>query len=182
MKTIILDPGHGMSNRKTAVYDPGATFGKIQEASIALEWANTLRRILQAKGFKVVRTRIDDKDDAPVSARAGIAKKFGGDIMLSLHCNAANQQASGSECIYRGAENKAKATAISKACSTALGIKDRGPKVESDSQHARLAVMAFQPCFLLEIGFIDHAEDRLVMLDDVKRNQACEAIAVALIA
>lgn len=180
--TVILDPGHGMSNRKPGAYDPGACSGKSEEATIAMEWANQLREILQKQGHKVVRTRKDRFDAAPVSARAGIAKEFGGEIMLSLHCNAATGTASGSECIHRGEANKAKAAAISKACSMALDIKDRGPKVEADSQHAHLAVMSFQPCFLLEIGFIDNAGDLSAMLDDVKRNAACEAIAKALLA
>lgn len=176
--TIILDPGHGMGNRKPGGYDPGACNGKFQEASIALEWANELRAILQAKGHKVVRTRIDANDPAPVSKRAALAKDHNGEVMLSIHCNAANGKASGAECIHRG--NPAKAAALSKACSTALGIKDRGAKVEADSQHGRLAVMAFQPCFLLEIGFIDNAGDLSAMIDPVKRKAACEAIAVLL--
>lgn len=179
MRTIILDPGHGMGNRAPGRYDPGACAGKIEEASIALDWANEIRGILQAQGHKVVRTRIDAKDPAPVSKRASIAKDHKGEIMLSIHCNAANGKASGSECIHRG--NPAKASVLSKTCATALGIKDRGAKVEADSQHGRLAVMSFQPCFLLEIGFIDNEGDRIAMLDPVKRKAACEAIAKVLI-
>lgn len=176
--TIILDPGHGMSNRKPGGYDPGACNGKHEEASIALEWANELRVILQKAGHKVIRTRVSSTDPAPVGERAKVAKEYKGEIMLSIHCNAANGKASGAECIHRG--NLAKAAALSKACAEALGIKDRGPKVEADSQHGRLAVMAFQPCFLLEVGFIDNSTDLAAMIDPVKRNAACEAIAELL--
>ncbi len=170
-----------MGNRKKGVYDPGACAGKIQEAVVALDWTNELREVLYKAGHKVVRTRVSATDPAPVSARAGIARDYKGEIMLSIHCNAANGKASGSECIYRGDKNKPKAVAISKACATALGIKDRGPKVEADSQHGRLAVMAFQPCFLLELGFIDNSTDRAALLDPTKRKAACEAIVKALI-
>jgi len=176
--TIILDPGHGMSNRKLGGYDPGACNGKHEEASIALEWVNELREILKAAGHQVVRTRAFRDDPAPVSQRANIAKEYKGEIMLSIHCNAANGKASGAECIHRG--NPAKAAALSKACAEVLGIKDRGPKVEADSQHGRLAVMAFQPCFLLEIGFIDNAADLAAMIDPAKRKAACEALAELL--
>jgi N-acetylmuramoyl-L-alanine amidase len=41
--------------------------------------------------------------------------------------------------------------------------------------------MAFQPCFLLEIGFIDNASDRAKMLDPVLRKLACEAIVSAIL-
>jgi len=175
---IIIDPGHGMSNRRAGRYDPGAVNGSHEEAAIAMQWANELRAILQSAGHRVVRTRVDEKDAAPVSQRAGVALDYRGDIMLSIHCNAANGKASGSECLHRG--NPVKAAALSKACAAALGIKDRGAKVESDSQHGRLAVMAFQPCFLLEIGFIDNATDLVAMIDPVKRKAACEAIAKLL--
>jgi N-acetylmuramoyl-L-alanine amidase len=37
--------------------------------------------------------------------------------------------------------------------------------------------MAFQPCFLIELGFIDHAGDRAAMLDPQKRKTACLALA-----
>jgi len=100
--------------------------------------------------------------------------------MLSLHCNAFNTLASGTEMFYRGAENKDKARKINDAVSAVLGSQNRGVKLEGESQHSKLAVMAFQPCFLLEIGFIDHFRDRSKMLDATLRKQACEKLAQIL--
>ena len=133
------------------------------------------------RGNKVVRTRVDNADPAPVSARAGIARQYGGTIMLSLHCNAANGQANGTETFYRGAANKAMAERITAAVCQVLGTRNRGAKTESDSQHARLAVMDFHPCFLLEIGFVDHIGDRAKMIDSGMRKRACEAIVATLL-
>ena len=180
--TIILDPGHGLSNRRSGTFDPGAVSGGIREADVAMDWANELRAILVAQRHLVVRTRIDHSDPAPIGQRAKIAAKFRGEIMLSIHCNAANGQAHGTETFYRGAANNAKAQAINAAAVCALGTRDRGAKLESSSQHARLAVMAFQPCFLLEIGFIDHIGDRTKMMDPWARREACEALAKVLTA
>lgn len=177
---IILDPGHGMSNRRSGTFDPGAVSAGVREADIALDWCDALRLILIEAGHKVIRTRIDHSDPAPVGSRAGIAKRFGGEIMLSIHCNAATGTASGTETFFRGAENKTKAFVINRCVVEALGTRDRGVKTESASQHSRLAVMAFQPCFLLELGFIDHAGDRAKMLDAGLRGLACEALAKAL--
>ena len=180
MKHVCLDPGHGMSNRRAGVLDSGAcAFGK-KEAEIAMDWANELRAILQARGHKVTRTRINSTDPAPVGERAGIAEQYGCDIMLSLHCNAANGAANGTETFYRGEANKPMAEKINAAVCKALGTKSRGVKTESQSQHARLAVMAFQPCFLIELGFIDNAADLERMIDPVRRLAACEAIAELL--
>jgi N-acetylmuramoyl-L-alanine amidase len=177
MKTIILDPGHGMSNRKAGIYDPGAVSHGIDEADIVMRWVNELREILLLQGHKVIRTRVDDTDPAPISERAKIAAKYKGDIMLSFHCNAANGKANGTETFYRGLTNKPLAEKINTAVVESLGTKNRGAKNESQSQHSRLAIMSFQPCFLLEIGFIDHAFDLAKMLDYTLRKIACEKIA-----
>lgn len=179
--TIILDPGHGMSNKKAGVFDPGAVSAGVREADIVMDWANELRGILMAAGHRVIRTRVDHKDPAPIGKRAGIARQCGGEIMVSLHCNAANGKAHGTETFYRGTANRAKASALNSAVVNALGTRDRGAKTEDQSQHARLAVMAFQPCFLIELGFIDHPDDRAAMLDPVRRRKACEAIASVIL-
>jgi N-acetylmuramoyl-L-alanine amidase len=180
--TIILDPGHGLSNRKDGVFDPGAASNGVREADVVMDWVNEIRAFLRCAGYKVIRTRINNADPAPVGERAAIAKKFGGDIMLSIHCNAANGNANGTETFYRGETNRKKAEVINKAVVDTLGTKDRGVKLESASQHKRLAVMTFQPCFLVELGFIDHEGDRAKMLDPELRAKACEAIANALTA
>jgi N-acetylmuramoyl-L-alanine amidase len=179
-RIVIIDPGHGMGNRIANAFDPGAASGGIREADVVMDWANLLRELLLERGHRVVRTRVDHQDPAPISQRAAIARKYGGDIMLSLHCNAANGQANGTETFYRGLNHKAKAEAITAAVCQTLGTRNRGAKNESQSQHTRLAVMSFQPCFLLEIGFIDHAGDRAKMIDPTLRRQACNALAAIL--
>jgi N-acetylmuramoyl-L-alanine amidase len=176
-RIIILDPGHGMGNRRAGSFDPGAVASGIREADVVMDWANVLREILLERGHRVVRTRIDHKDPASIGQRAKIAKQYHGDVMLSLHCNAANGKANGTETFYRGINHKAKAESITAAVCKSLGTRNRGAKTESQSQHARLAVMSFQPCFLLEIGFIDHPGDRAKMIDPAYRRQACNAIA-----
>lgn len=175
--TIIIDPGHGMSNRKRGVYDPGACDAGHTEASIAMEWANELRAILITRGQRVIRTRKDENDPAPVWRRDDIAVSYKGDIMISLHCNCASGTASGTEVFYRGSNDRAMAEKLSAAVSSALGIKNRGAKTEQESQHASLAVMEFDKCWLIEIGFIDHSGDRAKMLDPSLRRSACMAIA-----
>lgn len=179
MSVIILDPGHGMSNRETNVYDPGTVHAGVEEATIALDYANAIRSILRPKR-SVVRTRVDDKDHAPLRLRASIARRYHGCVMLSLHCNSAGATVSGTEVFYRGEKNKAVAAEISKGVSAIFNIRDRGAKLESASQHGRLAVMAFQPCFLLELGFLSNQVDRSVMLDADKRARVADFLAKIL--
>lgn len=180
-KVVIIDPGHGMSNRRAGVYDSGTESAGVQEATVAMDYANTLRQILMDRGIRVVRTRTDAKDPAPIGQRSVIAKRFHGDIMISLHCNdSGTGKAMGTETFYRGSVNAAMAKRLNNAVCISLGTKSRGIKLESQSQHASLAVMSFQPCFLIELGFMDNKSDRDAFLDPVKRKAACTAIADAI--
>lgn len=178
---ICIDPGHGMANRKAGTYEPGACAAGETEAGIVMTWGNCLREVLIERGHKVVRTRVDDKDAAPIGKRASIAKDYGCQIMISLHCNAFNGLAEGTETFYRGEENKAKAYALNAAVIEGLGTRGRGVKTEGQSQHTRLAVMSFQPCFLIELGFIDHDGDRAKMLDTDKMRATCEKLAHVIV-
>ncbi len=175
--TIILDPGHGMSNRTSGLFDPGAVSGNATEADIAMVWTNDLRAILLAAGHVVIRTRVDHKDPAPVGKRATIARRHNGQIMISFHCNAAAGTAQGTETFYRGESHRELAEKLNSAVCSALWTRNRGAKTESSSQHATLAIMAFQPCFLIELGFIDHADDLRKMTNHTLRKAACNAIA-----
>lgn len=179
-KGICIDPGHGMSNKRSGVFDPGACFGKLEEAKIVMDWTNELRAILQSRGHRVIRTRINNSEPCPIGVRSEVASEYKCDIMISLHCNAATGSATGTEVIYRGDTNRAFASLISKTVSNALGLRDRGAKVEADSQHKRLAVMSYQPCFLIELGFIDNVKDAESLIDPQKRLDACIAIAELL--
>jgi N-acetylmuramoyl-L-alanine amidase len=182
MKTIIIDPGHGMSNRKRGQYDPGAVAGDVTEADIAMTWANELRSILIARKHRVVRTRVDAKDPAPVWRRDDIAASYGGDIMISLHCNSGQASATGAEVFYRGTDDKPMAERLSAAVATTLGIRNRGAKTEAQSQHASLAVLEFDKCWLIELGFISNAGDRTKMLDASLRRATCQRIADIILA
>jgi N-acetylmuramoyl-L-alanine amidase len=179
--TLILDPGHGMANRAAGRFDPGIVHANHREVDIVMEWANEIRAICIAAGLRVIRTRIDHRDPAPIGQRAAIARRFHGHLMLSIHTNAAGPTANGTETFYRGAQNLATATAINRIACEKMGTRNRGAKLEAASQHARLAVMAFQPTFLLELGFLTNPGDREKMLDPQIRRATSQALADFLI-
>jgi N-acetylmuramoyl-L-alanine amidase len=179
-QTIIIDPGHGMGNRRAGVFDPGVVYQGVREADIVMDWANELRAQLRAAGKRVIRTRVNHADPAPIGQRAGIARHYGGDVMVSIHVNS-TPGAQGTETFYRGAANKPLAERINAAVVSALGTRNRGAKTEEHTQHARLAVMAFQPTFLIELGFIEHDPERVAMLDPVLRARGCAGIVAALV-
>jgi len=186
-KRIFLDPGHGMSSSKPGVYDTGAGGVKVNgkwiyEADIVMDWANELKTQLEVLGAKVIRSRINASDAAPLGQRVDTAHKYGCDTFISLHCNAADGKAHGTETFYRGAANAKLAAACNEAVVDSLGTKDRGIKLESASQHKTLAVLNHPKACLIELAFIDHPQDRLKLTDEHLRLLACQKLAEAVLA
>jgi N-acetylmuramoyl-L-alanine amidase len=81
IKTIIIDPGHGGK-------DPGAIGHKsFKEKDVVLATGLKLKKKLEEKGFTVKLTR--DKDEfVELGKRPKMASDWGGDLFISLHCNA----------------------------------------------------------------------------------------------
>ena len=99
---IAIDAGHGMDNRITGKYDPGAVSAGVSEADIALQWALTGKWILNNAGIQTYMIRDNDTDSAPVESRDNRATQNGCDRMISIHCNSsASANASGTESFYR---------------------------------------------------------------------------------
>ncbi|GBU24438.1 N-acetylmuramoyl-L-alanine amidase [Fibrobacteria bacterium R8-3-H12] len=81
IKTIVLDPGHGGK-------DPGAIgFNGFKEKEIVLAVGLKLKSKLEEKGFTVKMTRSTD-EFIELAKRPKMASDWGGDLFLSLHCNA----------------------------------------------------------------------------------------------
>lgn len=174
---IAIDPGHGMSNRLRGVYDPGACSGGASEADIVLQWALTLKWVFERNGINCWLTRDDDRDQTPVSSRDNCAASEGCTHFISLHCNAGNVLASGTEVYYRDVPDSRFANRVLNAALKAMRGKNRGLKSEGQSQHSKLAVLDFYgPACLLEIGFITNPTDRKKMLDRTTRIAFAEAL------
>lgn len=85
IQTVVLDPGHGGR-------DPGAIgVGGLREKDVTLSMARTLAKELEARGFRVVLTRDDDRA-IDLEERTAIAEAARGDIFVSLHANAARRR------------------------------------------------------------------------------------------
>jgi len=81
VKTIVIDPGHGGK-------DPGAIGPKeVKEKDVVLSVGAKLKKNLEAKGFTVKMTRSTD-EFLELAKRPKMASDWGGDLFISLHCNA----------------------------------------------------------------------------------------------
>lgn len=175
---ICVDPGHGMSNRQTGVFDSGAVHVEqgflFREADIALRYALSLKDTLRARGIEVFMTRDDDADHAPVGRRAAMARQAGCDAFVSIHLNDVDDdRANGVEVLYRTEASKALAQKLQTALVAVTKMRDRTIK-----QRADLAVLKFDGlAVLVELGFIANDGDRATLLDAQMRESIVQAIA-----
>lgn len=159
---VVIDCGHGMNARVPFKNDPGAVAGGHTEADIVLDWGLTLKHYLTQAGIKVYMTRSTRATGMPTLARAAWARSKRATHFISLHCNAGDPSATGTETFYRKAGVWPQA--VQRAALKSLGLRNRGVKHESLSRRKRLAVLgAPNPC-LLELGFISNAGDREKLL------------------
>ena len=84
-KTVVLDAGHGGS-------DTGASYEGIREKDINLAVTKKVEAILRSYGYHVVMTRTEDKA-VGLYTRASIANAANADVFVSIHSNAAENNA-----------------------------------------------------------------------------------------
>jgi N-acetylmuramoyl-L-alanine amidase len=82
---IVIDPGHGG-------HDPGAEGFGTFEATIVLDVALRLEKLLASAGIDAVLTRRKDHY-IPLEERTAIANRAQGDLFLSIHANASRNRA-----------------------------------------------------------------------------------------
>ena len=193
VKTIVLDPGHGGK-------DLGKPSGIHEEKKHTLALAKALKPLLEAKGYKVSKTRNDDSA-IPKEDRAEIARQKGGDLFISLHFNSAGQAGPGISgvevyCMTPAGENSTGGPSepgertsapgnrfdsqnallayhVQRVVTRRLGVEDRGLR------RARFAVlkMAHMPSILVEGGFMSNPREAQLIANPAYRRKLAEAIA-----
>ena len=193
---IVIDPGHGGK-------DHGAINRafNLNEKTIALDISNKLATILKTKGYKVTLTRTTDTF-VDLKTRGALANKWGGQMFLSIHCNAASPNVSGIETFAMTPMGQPSTTASKLSSSDSNGFagnanddwntllafyvqsellratnaNDRGVK------RARFAVLVnvTMPAVLIETGFISNpAEARKLATNDHRQllaNAICSGV------
>lgn len=89
LKTIIVDPGHGVRpHGAVGNFSPGASGSYSLERNVTLALAFKLQKELEKElpGVNVVLTRTTE-EDVDWHKRAAIANENKGDVFISLHCN-----------------------------------------------------------------------------------------------
>ncbi|OFD81715.1 N-acetylmuramoyl-L-alanine amidase [Bacillus mycoides] len=181
-KTIIIDPGHGGA-------DPGKSTKGLPESKIVLDTSLRLQQLLEKHTpFTVLLTRESDTrpghdQKSSLQERVKFAKQNEGDIFISIHANAYNGNAKGTETYYYKSsesektnphveESRVLAEKIQTRLVEALQTRDRGVK------HGDLHVIRENdmPAVLTELAFIDNGIDYSKLSTANGRQIAAEAI------
>ena len=157
---VYLNPGH---DRK---YDSGAVHPSsgMREADVAYEVGVLVKKYLEAVGYEVITRQSDnlnwdsgypDRQDYSVCPEAN---NWPADIFVSIHCNAFNCNARGTEveCYSYRSKGARLAQCIQDQIVNSLGTIDRGVK-----EMPGLIVLkrTDMPACLVEMAFIDNDQD-----------------------
>ena len=166
---VFINPGHDLD------YDSGAVNADgTRECDIAAEIGARVKMYLEAVGIECTLMQSDNL--APTYAgrseypdRQGetvteCANNWGADLFISIHCNAANGNARGTEVeIYQsGGASELLAHCIQDQIVNSLGTIDRGVK-----EMLQLLVLRYtdMPAVLVETAFIDNDDDCALLKD-----------------
>jgi N-acetylmuramoyl-L-alanine amidase len=186
-KLIVLDPGHGGSDR-------GSMHGELQEAVLNLDISQRVQAILLARGWQVKMTRtIDhDVDATPAStqqairlghdnadayalqARDDIANLAGARMFVSIHCNAyLNSGPNGVTVYYSKPIDTSLAQAMDRVVGSSGLVKDDG----TVKSHLYVTTHANMPAVLIETAFLTNPTDYAKLSSSDWRQKMAEAIA-----
>lgn len=132
-KTIVIDAGHGNSDKGTISVDKEGT----SEASLNLQYALELKAKLESLGAKVILTRSTADGFLAPADRGYFANNQNADLLISLHNNAfKDNSVSAHEVHYKptgNADNSKLAQIMDKQLDQSLGfIQDRNVKERND--------------------------------------------------
>ena len=192
VRTVVLDPGHGGSDRGTS----GITG---REKVLTLDLAKRVQRLLEAAGLKVYPTRTND-ENVSLDDRVAIAERRHADLFVSLHFNSGgNAQGIETYCVppagavstanpfrhfFGGGDdtcasnqfdekNTWLAHCVQRALLRSTGANDRGIR------RARFVVIrdATCPAILVESGFLSNPAEEQRLLQADYRDKLAKGIA-----
>lgn len=173
---VYINPGHDLEYDSGAIHTDGNGDVDLRECDVAARIGAAVKNYLERAGC---RTRLLQSDNLyydssypdrtiPVCADAN---DWGADIFVSIHCNAANTRARGTEveCYSRMSDGGALAQCIQDQLVNSIDTVDRGVKEMPELIVLRKTEM---PAVLVETAFIDNDEDAEILTnywDDIAR-------------
>lgn len=162
---VFINPGHDIK------YDSGAVNNNygITEAEIAKSVGEKVAYYLNQVGYATQVMQSDnlnydsDYADRPYPVCVA-ANDWNSDLFVSIHCNAANTTAKGTETLVYGlgGQSEKLANCIQTQIIDSLDTVDRGLKVRPELTVLKRTDM---PAVLVELAFIDNDEDANLLIE-----------------
>ena len=157
---VFLNPGHALDGNP----DPGACGFGLRECDVAKSVAELVEQYLTAAGVEVVGNLQSDSWEEVVDA----SNESEADLFISIHCNACNGNARGTEVWYyhRSANGELLADCIRNQIVDALGTADRGSKGAKPGINGLYVLNnTGATAVLVELAFIDNEHDAQLLRD-----------------
>ncbi len=177
-RVVVLDPGHGGD-------DLGAVAHGVVEAEVVHDIARRIEGRLSAQGATVFYTRTHTTSAGDDAARAAFANDCGADIVLSLHCDTADQpDASGVATFFFGQRRFGAWSAIGEQLADLIQRETVARTRMTDCRsHARawsLLQHTRMPAVRIETGYLSNPDDAARLSDPGFRDDLAEGVVVAL--
>ena len=164
MAKVFINPGHDL-NLDSGAVNPNSG---LRECDVCADIGDRVVKYLIAAGCEV-KSMQDDSLTAVVDA----SDDWDADLFVSIHCNACNTEAQGTETFsyYNSASGGRLAECIQRQIVDALPVVDRGVKTEG------FYVIRWTNCpaVLVETAFIDNDEDAELLVN--QKDEFAKAIA-----
>ena len=167
---VFLNPGHAPDGNP----DPGACGYGLRECDVAKNAADLVAGYLIAAGVEVVGCLQSDSLHEVVAS----SNRNGADVFISIHCNACNGMAQGTEVwhYYGSGEGEKLARCIQNQIVDALGTVDRGVKGAKPGVNGLYVLSNTDAvAVLVELAFIDNESDAALLRE--RQDEFARAIA-----
>ena len=156
MRKLFLSAGHSLN-------ETGAIANNFKEADLTIDLRNLIAQEIRRLN-SLAYVQLDSDKMSLRTYVAELSKKISpNDIIIDIHFNSASPSTTGTEAFipFRATvEEQVLAGKVCNTISTTLNIKNRGVKLESQSQYRSLAIMRPNCTNLLfEVCFITNAND-----------------------
>ena len=176
--TVCIDPGHGGYDGGAVGRDSG-----VKEKAVNLNWAKTLKTVLENEGAKVTLTRDQDtalaeegRERKRRDLQARVDKAQNADIFLSLHMNEyPDRSQSGPQVFYTAGNEKGRLLAGALQQSMNEMLSPVRPRSANRGDYYVLRNQQ-NACVLIECGFLSNAEEEKRLLDKDYRRRGAESI------
>lgn len=183
-KTICIDPGHGGR-------DPGAIGGGLQEKNLNLDMARKTAAYLRKQGARVIMTRNEDRSRAQhrlkgsfqlaeLYQRSKLPSKIGAQALISIHCNSEVKKIYyGSQTFFEKGDSAGKG--LAKAIQKELIAIRPSKRIAVPGEYYLLEKVK-APAVIVEVGYLSHPGDALLLASPNFRTAVAEAIGRGVVA